>query len=135
MALTVFRTTYSGVLKDNMDYSTGFADADGKLAAQGQALRGELAIGVGEPGRVVHVVLEHARISRAEHRQRHLVGDGKNRVLEQLERNRIVNFSHSFKPPRPMDRASTRSASRTCILMAGRLLLASPVYRHPGANL
>src|SRR5205085_4609453 len=26
MALTVFRTTYSGVLKDNMDYSTGFAD-------------------------------------------------------------------------------------------------------------
>src|SRR4029079_775524 len=25
MALTVFRTTYSGVLKDNMDYSTGFA--------------------------------------------------------------------------------------------------------------
>ena len=24
MALTVFRTTYSGVLKDNMDYSTGF---------------------------------------------------------------------------------------------------------------
>ena len=33
MALTVFRTTYSGVLKDNMDYSTGFADADGKLVA------------------------------------------------------------------------------------------------------
>ncbi len=31
MALTVFRTTYSGVLKDNMDYSTGFADAEGKL--------------------------------------------------------------------------------------------------------
>src|SRR6185312_7545283 len=29
MALTVFRTTYSGVLKDNMDYSTGFADGDG----------------------------------------------------------------------------------------------------------
>ena len=31
MALTVFRTTYSGVLKDNMDYSTGFADAEGRL--------------------------------------------------------------------------------------------------------
>ena len=28
MALTVFRTTCSGVLKDNMDHSTGFADAD-----------------------------------------------------------------------------------------------------------
>ena len=32
MALTVFRTTYSGVLKDNMDYSTGFADAEGNRA-------------------------------------------------------------------------------------------------------
>ena len=29
MALTVFRTTYSGVIKDNMDYSTAFCDADG----------------------------------------------------------------------------------------------------------
>ena len=38
MALTVLRTTYSGVLKDNMDYSTGFADADGKLVAQGLTL-------------------------------------------------------------------------------------------------
>src|ERR671935_2750101 len=42
MALTVFRTTYSGVLKDNMDYSTGFADADGKLAAQGLTIPGHL---------------------------------------------------------------------------------------------
>jgi N-methylhydantoinase B len=42
MALTIFRTTYSGVLKDNMDYSTGFADADGKLAAQGLTLPGHL---------------------------------------------------------------------------------------------
>src|SRR5213079_3060006 len=42
MALTVFRTTYSGVLKDNMDYSTGFADANGKLVAQGLTLPGHL---------------------------------------------------------------------------------------------
>src|ERR1700755_808941 len=42
MALTVFRTTYSGVLKDNMDYSTGFADADGRLVAQGLPLPGHL---------------------------------------------------------------------------------------------
>jgi len=42
MALTVFRTTYSGVLKDNMDYSTGFADAAGRLAAQGLTLPGHL---------------------------------------------------------------------------------------------
>src|SRR5438445_333709 len=42
MALTVFRTTYSGVLKDNMDYSTGFADAEGKLVAQGLTLPGHV---------------------------------------------------------------------------------------------
>src|ERR687892_234540 len=42
MALTVMRTTYSGVLKDNMDYSTGFADAEGKLVAQGLTLPGHL---------------------------------------------------------------------------------------------
>jgi N-methylhydantoinase B len=42
MALTIMRTTYSGVLKDNMDYSTGFADAEGKLVAQGLTLPGHL---------------------------------------------------------------------------------------------
>ena len=42
MALTIFRTTYSGVLKDNMDYSTGFADAEGRLVAQGLTLPGHL---------------------------------------------------------------------------------------------
>jgi N-methylhydantoinase B len=42
MALTVFRTTYSGVLKDNMDYSTAFCDASGKLVAQGLTLPGHL---------------------------------------------------------------------------------------------
>lgn len=42
MALTVFRTTYSGVLKDNMDFSTGFADAEGRLVAQGLTLPGHL---------------------------------------------------------------------------------------------
>jgi N-methylhydantoinase B len=42
MALTVLRTTYSGVLKDNMDYSTGFADAGGRLVAQGLTLPGHL---------------------------------------------------------------------------------------------
>jgi N-methylhydantoinase B len=42
MALTIFRTTYSGVLKDNMDYSTAFCDANGKLVAQGLTLPGHL---------------------------------------------------------------------------------------------
>ena len=42
MALTVFRTTYSGVLKDNMDYSTAMFDGDGVLVAQGLTLPGHL---------------------------------------------------------------------------------------------
>jgi N-methylhydantoinase B len=42
MALTVFRTTYSGVLRDNMDYSTGIFDANGVLVAQGLTLPGHL---------------------------------------------------------------------------------------------
>ena len=35
MAVTICRTTYSGVLRDNMDFSTAFTDPDGKLVAQG----------------------------------------------------------------------------------------------------
>ncbi|MCH8883994.1 MAG: hydantoinase B/oxoprolinase family protein [SAR324 cluster bacterium] len=42
MALTITRTTYSGVLKDNMDFSTAFTDAQGKLVAQGLTLPGHL---------------------------------------------------------------------------------------------
>ncbi|MBI4183923.1 MAG: hydantoinase B/oxoprolinase family protein [Proteobacteria bacterium] len=42
MALTVLRTTYSGVLKDNMDYSTAICDAGGRLVAQGLTLPGHL---------------------------------------------------------------------------------------------
>jgi N-methylhydantoinase B len=42
MALTIARTAYSGVLKDIMDYSTAFADGDGRLVAQGLTLPGHL---------------------------------------------------------------------------------------------
>jgi N-methylhydantoinase B len=42
MALTVFRTTYSGVLKDNMDYSTAVFDGGGNLVAQGLTLPAHL---------------------------------------------------------------------------------------------
>jgi len=38
MAVTICRTTYSGVLRDNMDFSTGIADAEGRLVAQGLTL-------------------------------------------------------------------------------------------------
>jgi N-methylhydantoinase B len=42
MALTIFRTTYSGVLKDNLDYSPAMFDGSGKLVAQGLTLPGHL---------------------------------------------------------------------------------------------
>jgi len=42
MALTVHRTTYSAVLRDNLDYSTAFFDAKGQLVAQGFSLPGHL---------------------------------------------------------------------------------------------
>ena len=42
MALTIARTAYSGVLKDNMDYSTALADGEGRLVAQGLTLPGHL---------------------------------------------------------------------------------------------
>ena len=42
MALTIFRTAYSGVLKDVMDYSTAFCDAEGHTVAQGLTLPAHL---------------------------------------------------------------------------------------------
>jgi N-methylhydantoinase B len=57
MALTVVRTTYSGVLKDNMDFSTGFADADGKLVAQGLTLPGHL----GSVPTAMEAIMRHYR--------------------------------------------------------------------------
>ncbi len=42
MAVTICRTTYSAVLRDNMDFSTAIADADGKMVAQGLTLPGHL---------------------------------------------------------------------------------------------
>ena len=62
MALTIFRTTYSGVLKDNMDYSTGFADADGRLVAQGLTLPGHL----GSVPTALASIMRHFREDMAE---------------------------------------------------------------------
>ncbi|HEY4253579.1 MAG TPA: hydantoinase B/oxoprolinase family protein [Roseomonas sp.] len=42
MALTVHRTTYSTVLRDNLDYSTAFFDARGRMIAQGFSLPAHL---------------------------------------------------------------------------------------------
>jgi len=38
MALTIVRTSHSGVLKDNMDFSTALCGADGQMLAQGLTL-------------------------------------------------------------------------------------------------
>src|SRR5215468_4961120 len=43
MALTILRTAYSGVLKDNMDYSTAFCDGSGRTVAQGLTLPAHLS--------------------------------------------------------------------------------------------
>ncbi len=43
MALTVLRTAYSGVLKDNMDYSTAVCDGEGRTVAQGLTLPAHLS--------------------------------------------------------------------------------------------
>jgi N-methylhydantoinase B len=42
MALTIYRTAYSGVLKNIMDYSTALCDARGRLVAQGLSIAGHL---------------------------------------------------------------------------------------------
>ncbi len=42
MSLTIYRTSYSGVLKNIMDYSTAICAPDGALVAQGLALPGHL---------------------------------------------------------------------------------------------
>ena len=84
-----------------------------EMARQGQALGREPAVGVGEARRIVHVVLEHARIGRPEHGKRHLVGDREDRVLEQLERDRVVDLRHLRNPPVIQTRNSTHVPCRT----------------------
>jgi len=42
MSLTIYRTAYSGVLKNIMDYSCAICDSDGRLVAQGLSLPGHL---------------------------------------------------------------------------------------------
>lgn len=42
MAVTIFRTAYSGVLKDVMDYSTALCDEHGRIVAQGLTLPSRL---------------------------------------------------------------------------------------------
>lgn len=42
MVLTIYRTAYSGVLKNIMDYSAAICDGSGRLAAQGLSLPGHL---------------------------------------------------------------------------------------------
>ena len=71
----------------------------GQMGGQGQALRDGPPLAVAEGGRVVHVVLEHAGVRRAQHGQGHLVGDRQQRVLEQLEPDRIARRAHG--PPLP----------------------------------
>ena len=73
-----------------------------QVTGQRQSLRHQLAVGVAEGGREIHVVLDHAGIRRADNRQRHLVGDREDRVLEELEGDRIALVAHPRPRGRPM---------------------------------
>ena len=79
-----------------------------QMPRQREALRGELAVGVGKAGRVVHVVLQHARVGGPEDRERHLVGDREDRVLEELEGDRVCLGGHLRLSARMRFRPSRR---------------------------
>ena len=101
MALTVFRTTYSGVLKDNMDYSTGFADAEGKLVAQGLTLPG-------------HLGSVPTAMDRVHHRLRIALGGGSNGARQQ-DRTRFTGSGPADKLPVQVSSATpglTRASTR-----------------------
>jgi hypothetical protein len=66
-----------------------FRDA-AEVARQGQPLGDQPALGVAEGRGVIHVVLQHRRIGGAMDGQRHVIGDREERVLEQLELDRVV---------------------------------------------
>jgi len=74
-----------------------------QVARQRQPLRHQLALGVGEARGEVHVVLEHARVGRAHDGERHLVRDREDRVLEQLEGDRVDLPGHGAAPPMEPD--------------------------------
>ena len=38
MALTLVRASYSGILRENMDFATGIADPNGEMVTQGLSL-------------------------------------------------------------------------------------------------
>jgi hypothetical protein len=64
---------------------------------------------------VVHVVLEGARLSRADNGQRHLLGDREDCAAELLEGDRIVSVGHVLSAPLtavPNMRRSTRKVTR-----------------------
>src|SRR4029453_7371305 len=64
-----------------------------------QALGNGPARAIAEGGRVVHVVLEHAGVGRAQDGEGHLVRDREQGVLDKLEADRITWRAHSTRPP------------------------------------
>ena len=91
-----------------------------EVTGQGQTLRHQPAVPIRHRRREIHVVPEHARISRAHNGQRHLVGDRQDRVLEQLELDRI---GHPTPPPHAISRRAKtrgRAPSRHRFRAAGR---------------
>ena len=124
------------VLPELRDHRSERGRDRAEMARQRQALRHELAVRVAERRRVVHVVLEHARVGRAEHGERHLVGDREDRVAEQLEGDRVVARGHGAPPLRPAE--ATPGGARRQLPAADRLCALAfrprPMYRRVGAQ-
>src|SRR5262245_421875 len=91
------------------------------MAGEGQTLSHRAALAVAEGRRVVHVVLEHARVRRSQDGEGHLVGDRQERVLEQLEGDGVVRFGgHACLP-----RCASAPRSMTMLPQASRAARAS----------
>ena len=65
-----------------------------QMLGQGEALGQHLPFAVAYRGGIVHAALQHAGICSPKNREGHLVGDRVGRVLEQLERKRIMFPGH-----------------------------------------
>ena len=84
-----------------------------QMPGQGQPLRDQHAVAVEQRRRIIHVVLEDARIGRAKHGQRHLVGDPEQRVFEQFELDRVTDHRATSAWRFRLQRRPHRQASAT----------------------
>ena len=96
-----------------------------ELHRQRQALRDELPAPVAECGGIIHGVAHYRRIGAAHHDQRHLVGGRRERVLDDLEGDRIeARVAHSASSGKLDLDVAERIEARACVMRhhAGRVV-------------